>query len=182
MDPALQSMINNMPEKTGKSLEDWFKVLEGHTFSKHSEAVNILKKEYEVTHGFANTIVHLFKQSSTPDQTENDLVVQQFKGKESLLPLFESIIELVKGFGEDVQIIPKKTTVSFVRSKQFALIKAATKQRIDLGLKLRSHENTERLEGSGPFGSMCTHRVRLQHINDIDAELSGWLREAYEEA
>jgi len=27
MDKALQTMINNMPEKTGRSLEEWVKIL-----------------------------------------------------------------------------------------------------------------------------------------------------------
>jgi len=29
---------------------------------------------------------------------------------------------------------------------------------------------------------MCTHRVRLESKKDVDAELMGWLREAYERA
>jgi len=52
MDKALQTMIDNMPKKTGKSLNEWKKLLKTKTFTKHSEAVNFLKKEYAVTHGF----------------------------------------------------------------------------------------------------------------------------------
>ena len=55
MDKALQTMISNMPAKTGKSLEEWHSILKPKGFTKHSEAVNFLKKEYQVTHGFANT-------------------------------------------------------------------------------------------------------------------------------
>jgi len=50
MDKALQTMIDNMPEKTGKSLSEWKKVLKTKTFSKHSEAVNFLKKEVYITY------------------------------------------------------------------------------------------------------------------------------------
>ena len=66
--------------------------------------------------------------------------------------------------------------------KQFALIKPATKSRIDLGLKLKGKAITERLENSGPFGTMCTHRVRLGGIEDIDNQLIDWLAEAYQNA
>ncbi len=62
MNKVLQTMIDNMPEKTGKSLEEWKSLLNSMTFSKHSEAVNFLKKEHNVTHGFANTIVSLSKE------------------------------------------------------------------------------------------------------------------------
>ncbi len=179
MEPALQSMIANMPEKTGKSLESWKQLLHEKSFAKHSDAVNFLKKEHGVTHGFANTIVHLSKDDgATPD----DLVTNQYKGKEHLLPVFEKVRDAVKKLGPDVTITPKKTSVSFIRKKQFALITPATKTRLDLGLKLVGKPLTSRLENSGPFGTMCTHRVRLEKPGDIDKELISWLKEAYEKA
>lgn len=66
--------------------------------------------------------------------------------------------------------------------RQFALIQPSTKKRIDLGLKLNDTPYAGRLETSGPFGTMCTHRVQITEINQIDAELLGWLKEAYEQA
>ncbi len=176
MDKTLQTMIDNMPEKTGKSLEAWKKLLKGKSFEKHSEAVNFLKKEHGVTHGFANTIVHLSKEDQT---SSDDLVTNQYKGKEHLLPVFEKVKAFVSELGQDVHIVPKKTAVSFVRKKQFALITPATKSRLDLGLKLPGKPLTARLENSGPFGTMCTHRVRLEDPQDIDAELKAWVKEAY---
>ena len=65
---------------------------------------------------------------------------------------------------------------------EFLLIQPSTKTRIDLGLKLRNHEVAGVLEGSGPFGTMCTHRVQLQDVNQIDTEVIGYMREAYEES
>jgi len=179
MDKALQTMIENMPEKTGKSLSEWKKVLKSNSFSKHSEAVNFLKKNHNVTHGFANTIVTLSKDESV---SPTDLVKNQYAGKENLLPIYESLLKVVKEFGKDVTITPKKTSVSIIRKKQFALIKPATKTRIDLGLKLKDKPTTARLENSGPFGTMCTHRVKLSEIDQVDNELKKWLKEAYEKA
>jgi hypothetical protein len=179
MEKALQTMIDNMPEKTGKSLVEWKSLLRKKSFTKHSDAMNFLKKEHGVTHGFANTIVALSKEEeSTPD----DLVDIQYEGKEKLRPVFEELLSVVEAFGKDVTVTPKKTTVSIIRGKQFALIKPATKTRIDLGLKLRDKPTTDRLEDSGPFGTMCTHRVKLTDVSQIDSELKEWLKEAYQEA
>ena len=179
MDKALQTMIDNMPEKTGKSLTEWKLLLKTKSFNKHSEAVNFLKKEHDVTHGFANTIVSLSKEEN---KTSSELITNQYKGKENLLPIFESLTSLVIGYGEDVKITPKKTEVSLDRKRKFAVIKPATKSRIDLGLKLKGKPITERLENSGPFGTMCTHRVKLTDISQIDSELKEWLYEAYQKA
>ncbi|WP_282031509.1 DUF4287 domain-containing protein [Winogradskyella eximia] len=179
MEKALQTMIDNMPEKTGKSLEQWKSILSNKAFAKHSEGVNFLKKEHGVTHGFANTIVTLSKEENN---TSEDLVSNQYKGKESLFPIYEKILATVKAFGTDVTITPKKTSVSVIRKRQFVLIKPATKTRIDLGLKLPEKPTTDRLGNSGPFGTMCTHRVQITSIDDVDDELIGWMKEAYTKA
>jgi predicted transport protein len=177
MEATLQTMINNMPEKTGRSLEEWKKLLKTKSFAKHTDAVKFLKQEYGITHGFANTIVTLSKEENT---TPADLVAAQYKGKENLFPIYEKLLETVKAFGIEVTITPKKTSVSLIRKRQFALIKPASKSRIDLGLKLPEKELTKRLENSGPFGTMCTHRVKLTAVEDVNEELISWLREAYE--
>ena len=179
MDKALQTMIDNMPAKTGKSLDEWKAILKGQSFEKHSEAVKYLKSDYGVTHGFANTIVTL---SKNDDSSPDDLVVNQYKGKESLQPICDKLLSVVKDFGNDVTVTPKKTTVSIIRKRQFALIKPATKSRIDLGLKFNDKPTTDRLQGSGPFGTMCTHRVQLTAVEQVDDELKKWLSEAYEQA
>ena len=132
-----------------------------------------------MTHGFANSIVSLSKEDQ--DQPV-DLVAAQYKGKENLLPTYNALIEFVKTLGNDVTITPKKGSVSIIRKRQFILIKPATKTRIDLGFKLKDKPTTERLENSGPFGTMCTHRVRISDISENDSELKDWIREAYEKS
>ena len=179
MDKALETMIANMPEKTGKSLDEWKQILSKESFEKHGEAVKFLKEMHGVTHGFANTIVVL---SSNNNNSPEELVELQYKGKENLKPIYEKLISIVKAFGTDVVITPKKGTVSLIRKKQFALIKPATKTRIDLGLKLKGKETGIRLENSGPFGAMCTHRVKLESRDEINPELVEWLKEAYAKA
>ena len=179
MNKALQTMIDNMPEKTGKSLDDWKSILKKESFVKHSEGVKFLKTEYGVTHGFANTIVSLSKEENN---TSTELIKNQFKGKEHLLLIYESILAVVNELGKDVTITPKKTEVSVERKRKFAVIKPATKTRIDLGLKIKDKPTTDRLENSGPFGTMCTHRVRISYVSQVDAELKEWLKEAYQKA
>lgn len=179
MDQALKTMIENMPEKTGKSLTEWKKILKAKSFENHSEGVKYLKTEYNVTHGFANTIVTLSKEDSAISE---DLVASQYEGKENLLPIYYELIKYIKTLGSDVTISPKKGSVSIIRKRQFVLIKPATKTRIDLGFKLKDKPTTERLENSGPFGTMCTHRVKITGFQEIDNELKEWIKEAYNQS
>lgn len=179
MEKALETMIANMPEKTGKSLDEWKALLQKQNFAKHSEGVKFLKTEHQVSHGFANTIVSLAKQDQEP---EVDLVDAQYQGKENLKPIYEGLLKEIETFGDDITITPKKGSVSIIRKRQFLLIKPATKTRIDLGFKLKDYPLGERLGNSGPFGTMCTHRVQLSAVEQIDNELIGWMKEAYQKS
>ncbi len=179
MDKALETMISNMPEKTGKSLQAWTTILKAKNFAKHGEAVNYLKTERGVTHGFANTIVTLSKNDESSD---DDLLVNQYIGKENLQPIYDKLVLEISKFGDDITNTPKKGSVSLIRKRQFALIKPATKTRVDLGLKIKDTPVSGRLENSGPFGTMCTHRVQLTSVGDIDSEVLSWIKEAYDKS
>ena len=51
------AMIAGLPEKTGKSLDEWRKIVQKAGLTKHKEIVTLLKTQHGVTHGFANMIV-----------------------------------------------------------------------------------------------------------------------------
>jgi hypothetical protein len=77
---------------------------------------------------------------------------------------------------------PKRTYVSLRRNKQFALVQPSTKTRVDVGLVLPDPDQGSRLEPAGSWNSMCTHRVRIESADEVDQELMGWLKEAYDAA
>ena len=183
-DAAMQSMINNLPEKTGKSLDQWLTLLNKTKIEKHGELVKHLKGEYGVTHGFANLIAHQYRdQAADGGNDGSTLVDAQYSGpKADLRPIYDALIKQVQSFGGDVEVSPKKTYVSLRRNKQFALIQPSTKTRVDLGINLKGEPSTERLEPSGSFNAMVSHRVRLTGTSEVNAELKAWLRQAYDVA
>lgn len=182
-DAATQTMINNLPEKTGKSLDQWLALLKKQSHEKHGEIVKWLKGEHGVTHGFANLIAHSHLNAASGASSEDDLVAAQYsKAKADLRPIYDKIIKMVSAFGKDVEVSPKKTYVSLRRSKQFALVQPSTKDRIDVGINLKGHDTTDRLEASGSFNAMVSHRVRVASAKDVNAELKGWLKKAYDAA
>ena len=88
----------------------------------------------------------------------------------------------MQGFGKDVELSPKKGYVSLRRAKQFGLVQPSTKTRVDVGIQLKVVEPTDRLEASGSFNAMVSHRVRVTAASEVDDELIGWLRKAYDAA
>ena len=183
-DAAAQTMIDNLPEKTGKSLDQWLKLLAKQKFEKHGEIVKWLKSEHAVTHGFANLIAHMHRDAVAGDSGgEIDLVGVQYEGsKAGLRPIYDAIIKVVSGFGNDLEIAPKKAYVSLRRNKQFALVQPSTKDRVDVGINLKGQPPTARLEKSGSFNGMVSHRVRISKKSEVDADLRRWLKKAYDVA
>ncbi len=175
-------MEKGLYEKTGHTLEHWIKVVKANGLEKHKAIMDHLKSEHGFTHGFANFVALKSREADAGSIEDNTLLDNQYKGKEVLKPIYDQLLAEIEKFGSDITITPKKDSVSLIRKRQFALIKPATKTRIDLGLKIKDKPNEGRLEGSGPFGTMCTHRVRIEQLEDLDAEVIGWLREAYEQS
>lgn len=102
--------------------------------------------------------------------------------KAAFRPLYDKLITAIQKFGADVEVSPKKTYVSLRRSKQFALIQPSTATRLDVGINLKGTPAKGRLEASGSFNAMVSHRVRVESALDLDAELIGWLKQAYQAA
>ncbi len=175
-------MEKGLLEKTGKPLNHWVSIVKKENFEKHGQIISFLKSEHGFTHGFANFVAHKSRESDAASIDDQELITNQYKGKEYLKPILDKILKIVQEFGDDVQVAPKKASVSLRRKRQFALVQPSTKTRIDLGLKLNDAELTERLEKSGPFGTMCTNRVRLSETSDVDDELVRWMKTAYEQA
>jgi len=179
------SMIANIPEKTGKTLPQWLKITKASKLSKHGEIVKLLKSEHGVTHGFANLIAHKTLEAVGGGTAVggDDLVGQQYAGpKADLKPIYDALIAATAKFGKDVEIAPKKAYVSLRRSKQFAIIQPSTKTRVDVGINLKGVAPSGRLEKSGSFNAMVSHRVRVEDKKDVNRELIGWLKEAYASA
>ena len=177
------TMIENLRKNTGKSLEEWIAIVKAGGFQKHGEIIKFLKESHGFTHGFANLVAHKAKGSDAGSAEDpQQLIDQQYQGKENLRPVYEKLIEAISSFGPDVEIAPKNAYVSIRRKKQFALLQPSTKTRLDVGINLKGVEPQGRLEKSGSFNSMCSHRVRTETPADIDADLISWLKAAYEQA
>ncbi len=176
---ALKTMLANIPEKTGKPLDEWLGIIGKLGLSKHGQIVSYLKTEHGVTHGFANLLANRAKGGGEIDG--DGLIDAQYVGdKMHLRPIYDALISIVNEFGSDVVLSPKKTYMSIRRSKQFAIIQPSTKTCIDLGINLKGIPASGKLELSGSFNAMVSHRVRLSSVEDVNQEVKSWLLRSFE--
>jgi hypothetical protein len=128
-------------------------------------------------------IVHAANASSSLSQDDEALVEAAFDGaKAHWRPLYDRLTLLVQGFGDDVELAPKKGYVSLRRKKQFALLMPSTKDRFDIGLALKGEEPAGKLELAGSWNAMVSHRVRIAAGEDAEGDVADWLRAAYDRA
>jgi predicted transport protein len=182
VDEATRKMLDNLIKRTGKSLEEWVQIVKDSKLTKHADILNFLKNEHGFGHGFATVIVDASFDRASQDAESDDLVVTQYGGTRSgLRPLYDALIAAIRGFGKDVEVLPRKDYVSLRRKKQFAIIQP-TADHLDVGINLKKVAPSKRLEASGSFSLQVSHRVRITKEEDVDKELVGWLRQAYDGA
>jgi len=182
MDKATQTMIDNLHKNTGKSLEQWIEIVKSQNFAKHGEIVKFLKEQHEFTHGFANLVAHKANESDAGSlDNQDDLISKQFNGKEHFKVIYDKLISEIHTFGNDIEIAPKNTYVSLRRKKQFATLNPATKTRFEIGINLKGQEPKGKLEPEKP-NAMCSHKINLTDIKDIDKEVIEWIKTAYDNA
>lgn len=179
----IATMEANILAKTGQPVSHWVQLARAQKLEKHGLIVKYLKTGHGITHGYANLIAHEALQSAATHQDDDELVTAQYAGdKAGLKPVYDKLMKAVEKFGSDVEVAPKKTYVSLRRKKQFALIQPSTKTRLDVGINLKGKPAGGRLEASGSFNAMVSHRVKLESAAEANAEVVAWLKEAYEAA
>jgi predicted transport protein len=182
MDKTVATMIENLKEKTGNSLEEWKILIANQNISKHGEIVKFLKEKHGVTHGYASEI-GLKVLGSDADSASNtdDLLVNQYKGKENLQPFYDKLIAEINKFDGEFEIAPKKTYVSLKRKKQFIVLNPASKTRFEIGFNLKGVEPKGKLEAEKPNG-ICSHKINVTDISEIDKEVIDWIKMAFAKA
>jgi len=72
--------------------------------------------------------------------------------------------------------------VSLRRKKQFAILRPSTKTRFEVGINLKGQEAKGKLEAISAANAMCSHKINLTGVQDIDKEVIDWLKAAYNSA
>lgn len=180
---SFQAYIDNVKAKTGKTPEDFRLLAEQKELVKTGEIIVWLKSEFELGHGHANAIAHLITQHGQEAVSAEDAIAAHFTGKKAVWRAsYDALLAKIADFGGDVEVAATKSYLSLLRgSKKFGIVQVSA-ERLDIGIKRKNAEPTERFEASGSWNNMVTHRVRISAPEQIDADVLAWLQQAYDAA
>jgi hypothetical protein len=107
-------------------------------------------------------------------------VDEHFAGKaDGIRDLYDRLIAVAEKFGP-VEQDPKKTSIHLNRKTAFAGV-AVRKEHIVLTIKSDRPINSPRIfRSQQTSASRYHHEVKLASAKDLDAELRGWLKAAYD--
>lgn len=187
----VQKFVADLPEKTGKTLEEWGELVDAQGFDTAAEKRSFLKTKHGFGTNAAAWIVEYTDDNPTWDADPEsylacaaEFVDDMYSGgKEHLRPVFERLLEVGRALGEDVKVCPCKTMVPLYRGRVFAEIKPSTKTRIDLSLALTldvpEQGKLKRNEQRIKKGDRLTHLIALEKLDDVTPEVKRWLKAAY---
>ena len=176
-----QSYYDTIERSSGTSISAWLERIRAQGFSRSGEIVNWLKAEHGLGHGHASLLAGDALGHLAP-ASEDDRLSTLFSGaKAHWRATYDRLAQDILAFGPDVTLEPNRTYVNLKRgAKKFGLLQASGAGAFDVGLKLAGVPAEGRLEAAGSWNSMVSYRVRLTDAAQADAELLGWLRQAYE--
>jgi hypothetical protein len=185
LDQAVQTQINNIQKKTGKSLDQLAAIAKKSGLTKHGELRDMFKETLGLGHGDANALVHAVFESDGTRAAEgksDDAVLDEIYAgpKSAFRPIHEKLMKEIDKLGE-FEIVPKKGYVSLRRKKQFAMIGPKTNTRFEVGINAKDLKKNPRLLEQ-PKGSMCNYIVNVTDAKEVDAELVAWIKSAFEAA
>lgn len=181
---------NELPQKTGRSLEEWITLVKKAGPPTEKERREWLKKQHKLGTNSAWWIAERAEgkgmEEDSPEaylEAAEKWVDAMFSGPRAVLrPIYEQLLQVALSIGKDVKACPGKTIVALYRNHVFAQIKASTNTRIDLGLALGNVKTPKRLIDTGGYEKKdrITRRIEVKSKADLDGDLKGWLKKAYE--
>jgi hypothetical protein len=191
----VQTVLDNLEAKTGKTLQGWVRLLKAkgpkdaglHQAWLKAQGLGSNQAGLVAEHtggakpnGFATTAEGYLAAA-------DGYVARQYAGKKAALrPLYDLVLKAGLAAGPDAKACPCQTVVPLFRTHVFAQLKASSQSRIDVGLALGDPKLLKAKDGrlleTGGFAKKdrITHRVEVSKPDDVDETLRKWLRTAYQ--
>jgi hypothetical protein len=182
---TLQAYFDTIKVKTGKTPEDFRRLAEKNGLLrpgvKTGQIVAWLNKDFGLGRGHAMAIALTFRQATQPEVTTDEGIADHFKGDRARWrKSYEQLVASVGAFGPGVSVAPTASYLNIIHDgKKFAILQI-TRDRLDVGIKLKGEAPDARFEAAGAWNSMVTHSVRISEPKQIDRQVLTRLKRAFD--
>jgi hypothetical protein len=183
-DDMMSAVSASLAARTGRSLDEWVALVQASGVDPLDQNAvrGWLRSEHGVPQNSQWAIADAAASAAgwvRPSTAE--YIDRQYTGaKAALRPIYDKLAAAIEGLGDDVTVEGRGSYTPFVRGRQFAAVAAATRDRVDLGLRFTDPPPDGRLQQStGP--GQATHKIALRGVDDVDDQVLHLLRLAYEQ-
>jgi hypothetical protein len=183
-DDMMAAVTTGLKQRTGRDLDEWVRLVESSGLDPLDQ--NAVRRWLKTEHGVPQNSQWAIADAAAraagwQRPTVEGYAASQYQGaKAQLRPIYDRIVAAALELGDDVRLEGRSTYVPLVRARQFAAVAAATRNRVDLGLRFTDPPASPRLSPAKGFAQV-THKVALTAPNEVDEEVMGLLRMAYDQ-
>jgi hypothetical protein len=183
-DDMMAAVTASMKQRTGRDLDEWVQLVEASGLDPLDQ--NAVRRWLRTEHGVLQNSQWAIADAAAQAAgwvrpTVEEYVAGQYEGaKARLRPIYDRVVAAALELGDDVRLEGRSTYVPLVRARQFAAIAAATQTRVDLGLRFTDPPANPRLADAKGL-AQATHKVGLSSPDEVDDEVVGLLRAAYDQ-
>jgi hypothetical protein len=171
--------VRVLQKQTGQGLDHWNARVAKTKFADADGLKEWLAGQGVTGYAAQVLVMERFGYPDFVTSSAEELIDAQYADRPHLRRIYEAIVTSTRALGEIV-IQARKGYVSLMTLRRtFARVRATTKDRIDLGLRLEGLKPRGRLEPSRIHETMPL-QVSLSELDDLDEEVLNWLRQAYE--
>jgi hypothetical protein len=183
-DGMMSAVSGSLAERTGRTLDEWVALVQASGIDPLDQ--NAVRRWLRSAQGVPQNSQWAIADAAAraagwvrPSMAEY-IDSQYTGGKAALRPIYDKLAAAAADLGDDVTVEGRGSYTPFVRGRQFAAVAAATRDRVDLGLRFTDPPPDDRLQRStGP--GQATHKVALRGVDDVDDRVLHLLRLAYEQ-
>lgn len=180
----MAAVATSLKERTGRTLEEWVALVQASGIDPLDQ--NAVRRWLRAEHGVPQNSQWAIADAAAraagwvPPTLEQSIDEQYAGAKAALRPIFDRLRQVLESFGDDVKMEGRATYIPFVRRRQFAAVAAATRTRVDVGLRYTDPPASGLLTPANAPGQ-ATHRLSITSSTEIDDEVVRLLRTAYDQ-
>jgi predicted transport protein len=183
-DDMMSAVSASLADRTGRSLDEWVALVQASGIDPLDQ--NAVRRWLRAEHGVPQNSQWAIADAAAraagwERPSVREYIDSQYTGaKAGLRPIYDALAAAIGELGDDVTVEGRGSYTPFVRGRQFAAVAPAAKDRVDLGLRFTEPPPGPRLVPAKGL-AQATHKIALRSVADVDDEVRGLLRLAYEQ-